>query len=119
MSGLKNDKINKEFQKIFKSKGLNIVIQRNMHEEIFMQSKQYYQDALVISGYTYEIKYNPSVPPAWCPPPPLRYGGGGFRKLKKFPYHMGRASLYGEGKPIWGGGGGATINYGVNGGNIL
>ena len=32
-------------------------------EEIFMQSKQFYQDALVKSGYTYEIKCNPSVSP--------------------------------------------------------
>ena len=29
-------------------------------EEIFVQSKQYYQDALAKSGHTYELKYNPS-----------------------------------------------------------
>ena len=112
----KNEKIKKVFQRIFKSKGLDIVIQRNMKvvdyldvtlnlhdgsfkpfrkpddetnyihaesdhlpnikqlpvavekrisdlpssEEIFVQSKQYYQDALVKSGHTYELKYNPS-----------------------------------------------------------
>ena len=30
-------------------------------EEIFIQSKQHYQDALVKSVHTYELKYNPSV----------------------------------------------------------
>ena len=118
MSGPENEKIKKEFQKIFKNKGLDIVIQCNMKvvdyldvtlnlndgsfrpfrkpddetnyihagsdhppniikqlpisvekrisdlsssEQIFIQSKQYYQDALAKSGHTYELKYNPSV----------------------------------------------------------
>ena len=119
-SGPQNERIKKDFQAIFKRKGLDIVIKCNMKvvdylditlnlndgsfkpyrkpddetryihtesdhppsiikqipaavekriselsssEEIFAQSKQYYQNALLTSGHTYELKYNPTVTP--------------------------------------------------------
>ena len=37
-----------------------IISDLSSSEEIFVQSKQYYQDALMKSGHTYELKYNPS-----------------------------------------------------------
>ena len=119
-SGPQNERIKKDFQKIFKDKGLDIVIECNKkvvnyldatfnlntgtfkpfhkpdtetnyihaesdhppnilkqlplaverrisdlsaNEEIFVQSKAYYQDALKKSGYTHQMTYNPSTPP--------------------------------------------------------
>ena len=118
-SGPQNERIKKDFQRIFKEEGLDIVIECNkkcvnyldatlnltdgsyrpyhkpddetnyVHkdsdhppsivkqlptavekrisdlsssEEIFEQSKPYYQDALKRSGYSYQMKYNPSTP---------------------------------------------------------
>ena len=118
-SGPQNERIKKDFQRIFKEKGLDIVIVCNrksvdylditmnltdgsykpyhkpedetsyIHkesdhppnitrqlptavekrisdlsssEEIFEQSKQHYQEALKKSGYTHQLKYNPTIP---------------------------------------------------------
>ena len=118
-SGPQNERIKKDFQRIFKEKGLDIVIVCNrksvdylditmnltdgsykpyhkpedetsyIHkesdhppnitkqlpaavekrisdlsssEEIFEQSKQHYQEALKKSGYTHQLKYNPTTP---------------------------------------------------------